>query len=277
MPPAVQESALLEAHGHEAFFLSASGAVQQLNLKTGDLQAIGQLPSGRQGAQARLVNGGRLVAAGGDAASERVSVIDEACESRQDPLGCPERYAGFGPMVPSTNAEILALGASTTGSPYLASTDLAPQAKSTALAIDKDGTVYMLVSDLRDEVHRMVRSRTGPKSWQALPMPAGGRLCRSDCALMVAADPRDPAQELLFFRQGAIDATYGDDNVANEPAKVWWWNAPNQAWDLVLQAADGMAARATPQRLDQRALGKKGQVMMSLGWHLPTPILWMAP
>lgn len=277
MPPALQESALLEAHGHDAFFLSASGAVQQLNLKTGNLQALGQLPSGRQGAAARLVKDGRLVAAGGDAARERVSVIDEACESRQGAAGCPERYAGFGPMTPSTSAESLALGASSKGPSYLASTDLALLAKSSAIAIAKDGTVYMLMSDLQDEVHRLVRSRTGPKSWQALPMPAGGRLCRSDCALMVAADPRDPAQELLFFRQGAIDVTYADDNVANEPVKAWWWNTPSQAWDLVLKAADGMAARATPQALDPRALGKKGQVMMSLGWHLPTPILWMAP
>lgn len=276
-PAALQASTLLEVAGQEAFFLSDHGVVQTLNWQTGTLQTIAQLPSGRQGAQARLLDGRRLIAAGGEAAGDRVSVIDEACEARPGPAGCPQRHVGFGALTPSTNVEVLALEAHTTGQAYAAGADLAPRAKSAALAIGKDGAVYMLVSDPQDEVHRLVRSQKGPKSWQAMPMPAGGRLCRLDCALMVAADPRDPARELLFFRQGAIDATYGDDNVANEAVKVWWWQDARQAWTLVLQAADGMAARAKPLPLDKPSLGKDGRAMMSSGWHLATPILWMAP
>ena len=269
-------SSLLDAQGFEArFFDPGGGSVLRLDLKTNQVQPVAQLSLRRSHAVARLLAGNVLVAAGGKTAGEQVSEIDEQCAANAQ-SACPDRYVGIGPTAPTTDYESIAFGEQPDVAKNLLSHIVSSDAKSAAIAIGHDTTVYLLASDAENTVQRLVRSVRGSRTWQPMPSPSGAKICNDDCALLVAPDPRDEKKELLFLRQGPIDHMYVDDAVAGSSVNVWLWDQAARQWQLVLKT-DGKSARAVPQQLDLDALRASGGRLMAMGWHLDSPILWAAP
>ena len=268
-------STLLDARGDEAWLFSSNGKLQRLNLKNRQVQEVAQLALGRTDAVARLITPNTLIAVGGATPSERISEIDEKCAS-EPRSHCPDRYIGFGPSVPTTSFEALSFDELTNSSKTLLSQTVSNIAKTVTAAIARDGTVYLLASDQNNEVLRFVQNIRGSTRWRSMPAPSGGKLCKSDCALIIAPNPRDAAKELLFLRQGAIDMMWNDDKVAHEHVNVWLWDEIQRQWRHVLKS-DGMKARAVPQPLAEEVPGRIGGKVMSMGWHLDVPILWIAP
>lgn len=144
------------------------------------------------------------------------------------------------------------------------------------------------------------RSNAAASRWQALPWPpvtesaapastsaSVSASCQAGCKLLLAADPRHPGQEMLFLRDGVLEGDYAYNAV--EPLlgtamasgasaarlRVWWFDEAAQRWHAVLQA-DKVALRQRPLPL-KLPLSHEGATLMSLGWHLPQPILWLAP
>ncbi len=274
----VSGSKLLAAVAGDAYFLNTVGALQRLNLKTRKAETVAQPALERSGATGRLVSANQLVLVGGQRPGERISEIDAQCAA--DPIAnCPDRYIGFGPLAPATDYESLSFGAQADPTKNRLSQSASKQAgvQGVAVAIARDGRVVMLVSDAEYTAQRLVRSVQGSRLWQAMPPPSGATLCKGDCALLLATDPRDEKKEMLFFRQGGIDSVYADETAAKVSVSVWLWDEPvagQGKWQLVLKT-DGKAARAVPKALDLPVA--RDARLMGMGWHLDAPIVWTAP
>ncbi|MEY4563978.1 MAG: hypothetical protein RLZZ618_3255 [Pseudomonadota bacterium] len=160
--------------------------------------------------------------------------------------------------------------------------------------IDAGGRVLRLIRPPRDSaVQSLMFERSDPDGsrWHALPLPEELRkgqpaVCESGCRLLLTPRP-DQAGEWLFLREGDLDDDRWWDASRRDPhlpvervpqyslARIWWWDEPGHRWHQVLQApVDGLRDR--PQRLGAPLSGSQGQVM-SLGWHLPRPLLWTSP
>jgi phosphotransferase system IIB component len=274
----VANSKLLAGLAGDAYFMSATGSLQRLNVKTQHAESVAQTALERTGATGRLVAANQMVVVGGQTPGERISEIDAQCAA--DPLAdCPDRYIGFGQLAPTTDYESLSFGVQADPKKNMLSQTASKQAgiQGVAVAIGRDGRVVMLISDTEYTAQRLVRSVPGSRLWQAMLPPTGATLCKGDCALVVAADPRDEKKEMLFFRQGGIDSVYVDETVDSVSVSVWLWDervAGQGKWQLVLKT-DAKSARAKPQALDLPATN--GARLMGMGWHLDTPIVWAAP
>lgn len=273
----VANSKLLAGVAGDAYFMSPTGALQRLNLKTRQADTVAQPALERRGATGRLVAANQMVLVGGQTPGERISEVGTQCAA--DPLAdCPDRYIGFGQLAPTTDYESLTFGAQAEPTKNMLSQSASKQAQAQgiAVAIGRDARVVMLVSDAERTTQRLVRSVPGRRLWQAMPPPSGAKLCADNCALLLAPDPRDDKKELLFFRQGEIDSVYVDDTLASVSVSVWLWDEPvagQGKWQLVLKA-DGKAARARPQALNLPVAD--GARLMGMGWHLDAPIVWVA-
>jgi hypothetical protein len=82
----------------------------------------------------------------------------------------------------------------------------------------------------------------------------------------LVADPRRPGKELLFFQRGNTD----------DVLEVWWLDERDRRWQHVLKAG-GIYSRAKPQPLDAPLNAASGKRMLSMGWNLPAPLLWLEP
>ncbi|MBC7617573.1 MAG: hypothetical protein H7293_01030 [Candidatus Saccharibacteria bacterium] len=274
----VSNSKLLAGVANDAYFLDAVGSLQRLNLKTRQADTVARPALERSGATGRLVAVNQLVVVGGQTPGERISEIDAQCAA--DPLAdCPDRYVGFGQLAPTTDYESLSFGAQADPTKNLLSQSATRQAQvqAVATAIRRDARVTMVISDAEFTAQRLVRSVSGSRLWQSMPAPNGAKLCKGDCALLLATDPRDENKELLFFRQGGIDSVYSDSTLASVEVNVWLWTESTGdlgQWQLVLKT-DGKSARAVPKALNLPVVN--GARLMSMGWHLDMPIVWAAP
>jgi len=275
--PELERAQLISADGNKALLLSAAQQVLRLDLVTRKLEVVQQAQRGRQGGNVRLLPEGRLVLAGGEVQSETVSVLDPDCEIASE-LACPERFAGFGPYVPLALIEVLSMENGKLSTVSTLSVTWPVNAASTV--ISAQGRAIVLAQDRQDEQLSIARSSVSGQSWDSMPLPPGLAKNRDDrcgrCTLTLVADPRNPGGELLFFRQGAIDADYIDDAIEAQSLNVWWWNEAEQNWRHVLQSG-GSSARARPLALGEPLSPKQGRRMMSMGWHLAKPVLWMQP
>lgn len=140
---------------------------------------------------------------------------------------------------------------------------------------------------------RMERSDSQGGVWQALPIPSvgvdeKGRLltCPRGCRVLLADDPRQPGKELMFLREGELevegfwDFFAGNNSVdgltesVRKPLRIWWFDESLQTWHDILRApADGL--RGKPLALNAPLSDDKNQ-MLSMGWHLERPILWLS-
>lgn len=277
LPPELQSSQLIGGEGDNALLLSPTTQLVHLNLSSGKTEPMVQTKRGRHGGDIRLLADGRWVLAGGEVQSETISVIDPDCEPGPD-KDCPEHFAGIGPYSRKAIIEIVSPGVaeSTISTLTMGSDDQSAEVESTV--ITASGQAIVLSQGGRSGHMAITRSSQDGKTWQTLPLPADlikdsdGNSERG--ALALTGDPRNKGSELLFLRQGAIDADYVDDRVDMQSANVWWWDDATNTWSHVLQRS-GMAARAKPLPLGGALSPAQGRRMMSIGWHLSKPVLWM--
>ncbi|HEY5993135.1 MAG TPA: kelch repeat-containing protein [Gallionellaceae bacterium] len=148
-------------------------------------------------------------------------------------------------------------------------------------AIDTQGGVVVLSEDRERKQTRIARTAADGKHWEDMPLPKeltapGENIC-GNCQLLYMQDPRRPEKGWLLLRRGAINVDWlGDDILSLQTLTVWWWDDAQQAWRMVLQS-DGRAARSLPQALGEPLSPAPGKRTMSMGWHLPMPILWAEP
>jgi len=255
--------------------LRSSSQLLRLDLNTRKLDPVQQVQRGRLGGYARLLSDGQLVLAGGEVQKNAVSAIDLECEVASGKK-CPERLVGTGQYSPVALFELLSIR---DRSPSVLST-MGPD-DVTSTVITGQGRVIVLAQDSQGRQTSIALSKAIETAWENLPLPTdlgkdADHRC-GGCALLVAADPRNPTNELLFLRQGAIDADYIDDAVDAQTVNVWWWSEEEQRWHHVLNSVEGGAARANPLALGEPLSPAQGNRMMSMGWHLREPVLWMEP
>lgn len=282
VPPQLEMAQLISGEGNSALLLSATMQLVRLDLVNGKVETSMQARRGRHGGEARLLPDGRLVLAGGEVQFETVSVVDPDCEA-EERKECPEQFVGFGPYSREAMVEILKPGKHAGGPvPANESSTLSEVGPSAVLStvITAAGQTIVLAQDEQTKQTAVARTSADGKSWETLPLPpelpndGDGRCGR--CALALSADPRDKTKELLFFRQGAIDFDYVDDRIGAQSVIVWWWDEPARSWRQVLHV-DGSSARGRPLALTEPLSQKSGKRMMSMGWHLRDPVLWIVP
>ncbi len=275
--PELESAQLVHAEGDSALFLSAEQQLLKLDLGTRKLQVVSQLQRGRQGGHARLLADGTLVSAGGEVQSDTVSVLDPDCQATPN-KECPERFVGTGPYSRLSMFEKLALkGGKPVADSILSATG---PGNGIATVITAQGRVIVLSQDPQNHQLSISRSNADGTAWESMELPSlptdsDGNPC-GRCSLALVPDPRDATKELLFFRQGAIDADYFDDSIGKQTVNVWWWDQPNKNWIHVLQS-NGMDARASVQALDAALSPHASKRMLSTAWHLPQPVLWVEP
>ncbi|MBW8457847.1 MAG: hypothetical protein K0M58_05325 [Thiobacillus sp.] len=278
--PELDQAQLIAAKGNQALLLSGAqmpARVLRLDLGTRKVEVAQQVQRGRRGGIARLLPAGKLVLAGGEVQTDTVSVLDPACEATPG-KDCPEHFTGFGPFAQLAVIETLSLknGAPTTTS--ILSAPWGDQVTSTV--ITAQGRAIVLTRDLQDEHISIVRSSENGSSWDAIPLPSDLMNKPDDrcenCALMLAPDPQNRDKDLIFLRRGAINVAYLDDAIEAQSLDIWWWNETGQNWRKVLHSS-GMAARSSPLPLGEPLSPKQGKRMLSMGWHLRAPVLWIEP
>lgn len=286
--PVLQDSRVAGARDGRLLFVSPDVVLRRMT--TADMKVTelsGAATRERRGGSVRWLADGRFVLAGGYAHSDLISLADDGCKESSPALECRERFVGYGALVPAQQHDVFRDKDLSQWSLSSPGTSVGTEA-----VIEADGSVTRVgMVDAPDGVNAagqplkrvrvlIERSDPGGGNWRALPLPAElaeptpqlSGPCQNpvDCRLMLAPDPRNPARELLFL--GAGD--FAGDRLANSTAmvRVWWFDAAANRWHLMLEA-DPRSARTSPQDL-AAPLSDAATRMRSLGWHLPTPVLW---
>lgn len=256
-------------------------------LMRGDTFQVEALPTAiraRRNAAVRWLEDGRILRAGGTAQRELVSVEDDCDDQAEGAPPCRERYSGYGELAPANDFETLkpnAKGEFTDAEWTLSNP--APTRGETA-AVDPLGQVFQLGwSNTEDSsaaaVLEVNEGIGGPWSELTPPLPGdendGTRCSISEtinCRLMLAVDPRDPAKQLLFLRQGYL--AHDGMQSGEVKTRVLWLNPGTHTWQVVIETQD---AGPRDQVINLPApLSDPQTQMRSLGWHLQSPILWLA-
>lgn len=275
----IDHSELLDANDREVLLLSTDGVLRRLNLQTMETEDETGLPRKMKGGAIRWLPDNHVLIAGGEVATDWLSVVDDECEAARH-AECPERYAGIGGFVSSASYQSIALGNGTpqeTMSKAEASDDPNHPAKVLATVITRSGVVYFLTDDVDGNggILHVWQGGIHEANLQPMPLPPDLKPSRNDGALLLAADPREPGRELLFFRDASIYPNRNDANLADDPVNLWLWDEAKHAWQKVL-ATDALSARSKPQPLTGVDAGPDGGRILSLGWHLKSPMLWVA-
>jgi|CXWL01.1.fsa_nt_gi hypothetical protein len=281
--PELNGAQIVSAEGSNVLLLDDGGAVHKFNLVSRILIKVQQAQRGRHGGMARLLPQGKLVMAGGEVQGDTVSVLDADCEATSV-NECAEKFVGFGPYSATALVEELSLKDNLSLEDNMASTDskLSPSGINyvASTVIASDGQVISLSASPDNKVVAITRRKLNGASWDDLPLPQEIEVNRYGdygfCALQIAPDPRNPSQNLLFLRQGSIAVDGIDDQISDQNTHVWWWNEAEQTWQHVLRSR-GMSARSSPLALEEPLSPQQGKRMMSMGWHLREPVLWIEP
>lgn len=296
----------LNANGDEIIFIATSNAsMYRLHWSTQQLDMVATSPVMHSNVIARRLQDGRVILAGGEMQRQRISLIDEQCESAaSDPdKECKEQFTGWGPLLPALRYQWYTPSVSGgQGNWQLSEPDSLmesydPNSEVLQTLIDAEGRVIRFVhpsDSCCDKLYaslKLERSSGDGKSWQSLPGPSeiivqsGSNknvFCTNGCRLQLVADPRHPEKELLFLREGVQEDDYASERFDRDnfhkdttrsmpPVHVWVLDetASTPQWQEVLRA-DEYALRRQPLPLTGPLAG-----MQSLGWHLPQPVLWV--
>lgn len=305
----IKEAMLLDAQGDEAFLLGSNATLYRVQWSTQQVSTLSSPTAVQAGLLTTDLTGrrladGRVVVAGGTMQRSRISLLNDECEAATDnpERDCPEQFTGWGPLLPAVRYQWYTPAAAGSSAAPWQQSAAAPDAELAATEVlqtlvDAQGRVLRLVRPASSEGSQpasawwLERSSSDGKTWQRLPLPAGittnnsnqaSVVCAQGCRLQLATDPRQPATELLFLREGALEGDYASqrfdrdqyhtDAALSVPLQVWWLDetASSPQWQVVLQA-DADVMRRQPLPLTGALAG-----IRSLGWHLPQPLLWTA-
>ncbi len=302
----LERAQIVAAAGDKVLLLGAGGQPFRLDLSTRKLELL-HAEHGLTDGIARLLLQGLVIAGGyvpsddpqlaadcagepesdfdvGDIAEspegERKSdaVAELAPECRQPPDEEEPEADGAAPIVPTAMVEVLSLDQAVPALP--AGPAARGPANMNSTVITAEGQVVVLARNPETREVSMARIGLGGKEWESMSFPpelVGGQAdACGRCALSVAPDPRNSGKDLVFFRQGAIDADWVDDDIGEQSMNVWWWDEATKGWHRVLQGR-GKSTRSTPLALGEPLSPRQGKRMMSMGWHLREPVLWMEP
>lgn len=228
--PRLRAAELAGIVGGEAILFDANGRGWAVSLANFALREFPRLTLARSNGVGRVLPDGRIVVAGGEAASTLVSVIDPDCDGED----CPERYVGFGEKSTATRHEIYSPG--TRSWRLSVGSEIVPL----GTAILGDGSVVHAGRSNADGARlRIRRSSADGQSWSDLPLPveltASGRHegapCTSDeginsCRLALGRSP-DDGGDLLFVKQ------------LDQSDRHWLWDDGRQVW-LLLDGLSGV-------------------------------------
>lgn len=209
----------------------------------------------------------RLIFTGGAIQHGTVSVTTGECESTPEE-NCPEQNDGSAQPA----AQSIAGAASDPVSAIWAGNEL-------SRVTTTEGCGMVLFDNSNTQKQSLLWTNSGGSAWAEIPLPEFGEKDNGHCGactLLSSADPRAPGQDLIFFRKGAIYMDHMEDELEEQTVRVWVWDENEQWWHPVLQSK-GMAARSHILPLEEPLSQKEGARMMSLGWHLRNPVLWLAP
>ena len=282
LAPELFASRLIGVDGETALLFAADASVQAIDLGDGKVRAVAQAALRRKGANARRLADGRIVIAGGHAQSDLVSLVDESCAGEDTDAACPERFVGYGPYGPARRYEMLRPG--NAGAQAESTLSEPSRGAGTSAAIGIDGRVTQVGwtgEPNNPDAARLVieRSDAAGKSWKTLPLPDDLPTAPDDqahcsasepdaCRLLLAAEPRDPARELMFLRSGNVAGEDVEPRYAR--LRVWWFDADAGRWQSLFDLK-GPAARTPPIDLPAPLEGLRAK-----GWQLDAPLVWSA-
>ncbi len=264
--PGLDRAKLIAAEGNQALFLAGS-SVLSLDIETRKLTRLQPSQPSRLIGQAFQMPGGRLIYTEEAMQQETVSISAPGCDSPLEEE-CIEQSDGIAQQSTQARDEI----ASNPVSALWAG-------ERVARVITSQGRGMALLTDSGTEKQSLIWSNAEGTAWEEISLPDfdehdNGRSGAS--ALLSSADPRAPEQDLIFFRKGAIDMDHMEDELDEQSVQVWVWGEKEKHWHPILQSK-GMAARSNILVLAELMSSKEGKRMMSLGWHLRNPVLWLEP
>ena len=261
--PELEHAELISADADSALLFSARGQVLKFDFASSKIREVVQAQRRRTGDVSRLIASGQLVFAGGMVQRDTVSVVDEECEAQRGANACPERFVGFGPQAALAVIESISLAG---GSPGKASTLSSAGPEDVVSTVITASGRAIVLARTHDNRWTMVQGSAGEDDWLPLPLPIAADDTSKPCRLSLTDDPRRPGKELLFFQRGSTD----------DVLEVWWFDEREKHWLHVLKTG-GVFSRAKPQALDARLNASSGKRMLSMGWNLPAPLLWLEP
>lgn len=235
--PRIHGASLAGIDGGDAFLFDVGGQVWAVALSNFAIRELPRLTLARSDGTSRVLAGGRIVVAGGQAQAKVVSVIDPDCEGAD----CPDRYVGFGEKAPANRHEIY--------DPTTRKWNLSEASALTPFdtVILNDGRVVLagILSRIGDgkstasgEFRLAIeRSSVDGLTWSELPLPTGiaapsdsgdAAACtrdqgRNSCRLLLGNAPSGGG-DLLFFKQ------------VDQADRYWRWDESRSGW-LPLEGA----------------------------------------
>jgi hypothetical protein len=257
---------LIAAEGNQALFLAGS-YILSLDLDSRKTTPLQPAQPSRLVGQAYQMQGGRLIFTEDAIQQETVSNLVPECEATLEDE-CPEQADRLARL------------------PTQPMDEVAPDPVSALWAgervvrvITNQGRGMALITASKTEKQSLFFANAEGTAWEEITLPDFGEQDKvrcGACVLLSVADPRAPQQDLIFLRQGAIDMDHMEDELTEQSVRVWAWLEKEKRWQAVLQSS-GMAARSDILPLAEPLSSTEGKRMLSLGWHVHNPVLWLEP
>lgn len=259
---------LVSLEKENSIFVESHDQLLRLDLIALKLEPVVSFYRSRFEGHTHILATNNIVRAGGFVQKDMISLMDFECERRGDEH-CSEIFIGFGAATQAGIFETAQL-ISEKNNAVVTATSVPGAEKILSAVVTPDGRVIELVADEK-RLSIEVNSLEG-KGWEKWPLPEGvAAQSYEDDKLVSVKDPRDKSKNIIFFRE-----KFWNNRTGVLGFKIWAWDEAAKSWQLALYADEG-AVKSKPQPLLSDILSFQGKSMMSIGWNLDEPILWVSP